>query len=245
MPRSSLLPSVDVAESVPPGGGKTLADNVYRQMTSDIVSGRLAPGTKLAFHLLRDRYSVSVSTAREALQRLAGEHLVESIGQRGFRVASLSLTELDDLNTLRMLLEPRALRDSITSGGEDWEERLLLASHRLGRLPRPHGLDDQATDLWEAGHKELHAALISACPSRWLLQFCSVLYDQSSRYRRFILTRYSHEEKHRHDVDAEHKAIITAALARDTERAVALLTEHYENTARRVRAKYSSNPDLQ
>jgi GntR family carbon starvation induced transcriptional regulator len=241
-PSSSLL-AVDAAPSLTPGGGKTLADNVYRQMAADIVSGRLAPGTKLAFHLLRDRYAVSVSTAREALQRLAGEHLVESIGQRGFRVAPLSLTELDDLNSLRMVLEPRALRESIAAGGGEWEERLMLASHRLGRLQRPDDLDEKATDLWEAGHKELHAALISACPSRWLLQFCSVLYDQSSRYRRFIFTRYSHEKRHRDDVDAEHKAIVAAALARDADKAVTLLTDHYENTARRVRAKYSAEPN--
>ena len=181
---------------------------------------------------------MSVSTAREALQRLAGEQMVESQGHRGFRVADLSLAELQDLNALRMQLEPRALRESIANGDAAWEERVLVASHRLSRAPRPENLRDEDADAWEQCHRELHEALTSASPSPWLLQFCRILSDQSSRYRRFIFTRYSHDPQHRQDVDQEHRAMVAAALDRDADRAVALMVNHYENTARRILAKF-------
>jgi GntR family transcriptional regulator, carbon starvation induced regulator len=217
----------------------TRADQVYRRLAADILSGRLAPGTKLAFHLLTEQYGVSVSTAREALQRLAGEQLVVAEGHRGFRVTPLSAEELADINGLRLLLEPRALRDSIERGDAAWEERVLLASHRLARIQRPEDLRSVEADRWEQHHRDFHDALLSACGSPWTLQFCRTLYDRFTRYRRLLVSQYVTSPKLRAGVDAEHKALLEAALRRDADKAVAVLVQHYGNTARRVLGHYA------
>ena len=73
---------------------KTLAAQVYEKLREDIVAGHLEPGSKLKLEQLLSKYSVGMSPLREALSRLVGDMLVTSQGQRGFRVAPLSLTQI-------------------------------------------------------------------------------------------------------------------------------------------------------
>src|SRR3546814_19481318 len=70
------------------------------------------------------------------------------------------------------------------SGDSTWEERVLLAHHRMNRVPR-HGQreDNEVNRDWEAAHKAFHMALISGCGSRILLANCEKLYDRNIRYR--------------------------------------------------------------
>src|SRR5262249_34381284 len=81
---------------------------------------------------------------------------------------------------------------------------------------------------WERANRQFHMALISGCPSRWLLRFTELLYDQSQRYRHRTVLRRSIP---RRGLSAEHTAIVEATLARDAERACGLLYTHIENTA--------------
>jgi GntR family transcriptional regulator, carbon starvation induced regulator len=82
---------------------------------------------------------------------------------------------------------------------------------------------------WERANRQFHMALISGCPSRWLLRFTELLYDQSQRYRhRTVLRR----PIPRRGLSAEHSEIVEATLARNAERACGALAQHIENTAR-------------
>jgi DNA-binding GntR family transcriptional regulator len=87
-------------------------------------------------------------------------------------------------------------------------------------------------DAWEDAHGRLHAALLAACGSPWLLRFHALLFDQSERYRR-LASAYGQPAR---DIDGEHRALVHAALARDAERACALLTEHIARTTDTVLA---------
>ncbi|WP_323688850.1 GntR family transcriptional regulator [Rhizobium sp. AN83] len=63
---------------------ETRAVVVLQRMRKDIIDCVLMPGSKLRFEAMKESYSVSFSTIREALSRLAAEGLVVSVGQRGF-----------------------------------------------------------------------------------------------------------------------------------------------------------------
>src|SRR5262249_29565319 len=73
----------------------------------------------------------------------------------------------------------------------------------------------------EQYNREFHMALISACGSRWLLNFHTIMYDQSLRYRMLALKvrDFPREQSRR-----EHRDILDAAIARDADRLVAVLT---------------------
>ena len=190
------------------------------------------PGEKLRVEHLRARYEVSSSTMREAMGRLVADTLVSVEGQRGFRVAPISLNDFEDITNARILLETEALRLSMEHGGEDWESEVVAAHHLLSRTEEKLGNHPQlVVNEYEDRNRAFHTALISACPSTWIRHFLMILWKQSERYRRLAL------EKHPipRDVAKEHARIVEAALARDTEKAMRLTAEHIRLTLEAIR----------
>ena len=119
------------------------------------------------------------------------------------------------------------MEQSIAEGDEEWEVKVMAAFHRLSKLPEHEPGDGRVmNEQWARRHEEFHLALVSACRSPRLLQFRKMLFDQSERYRRLSKV-FSSEPR---DVLAEHKAIMEAALARDTSLAKALLADHLGRT---------------
>ena len=136
--------------------------------------------------------------------------------------------ELAELTRTRCWLEEIALRESIANGDTAWEERIVLAFHWLTRAARSDGHDATYTSpVWADHHREFHLALISACNSRILMDFCSELSNRSFRYRSLAEVV---EYRDRHELD-EHDELQKAALARDADLAVELLKKHYTVTS--------------
>ena len=76
------------------GGSRTMASVLADTILRDIVSGALAPGSKLKIRELADRYQAGVIPLREAVSRLAMSGFVEAEDQRGFRVTPVSRADL-------------------------------------------------------------------------------------------------------------------------------------------------------
>ncbi|SDH29401.1 DNA-binding transcriptional regulator, GntR family [Pseudomonas benzenivorans] len=211
--------------------GGSLIDVALQQMKKSIICCELAPGEKLKVAELSKSYGLSSSPIREALNRLAQEGIVEASENKGFRVTKLSVDDFREITRLRCLLESEALADAIEHGDDAWEADVLGAFHRLGLIEKKLGkaavvLDDD----WAQRHKAFHFALFSACPSPLLLRMVDSLFDRAERYRRFsALHRTSERRK-----GDEHKQLMEAALARDSEKAVDLLKRHINGTLARV-----------
>lgn len=217
----------------------TLTEGTYLQLRRDIIEGRLPPGEKLRVEHLKERYNAGAGTLREALSLLLSDALVISEGQRGFHVAPMSLSDLEDITRTRVLVEGEALRQSIKAGDDEWEARLVAAFHRLTKAEEKLG-DREKGDLreWEMRNRDFHEALIAGCDSRWLRYLIGLLYRQSERYRHLVI---SHRALPR-DVHAEHTEIFEAALARDPERASAAIERHIFLTYESIRL-LMSKPD--
>jgi DNA-binding GntR family transcriptional regulator len=204
-----------------PSKPKTLVESAYRTLRRDIIEGRLAPGSKLRVEHLKDDYGVGASTLREALSLLISDALVISQGQRGFRVAPVSMGDFTDITQTRIMLECEALRQSIALGSDAWEANLLGAFHHLSKAEERLS-DGNIREEWEERNRIFHEVLIAACPSRWTKHFLTILYHQAERYRRLSL----HHRPIPRDIHAEHEALLQAALARDADKASAVLAEH-------------------
>ncbi|MBV6306823.1 FCD domain-containing protein [Candidimonas humi] len=211
---------------------RTLAGQAAERLRQDIIRNRLHPGERLTIEKLMRSYGVGTSPLREALFQVAGDGLVRVEDHKGFIVAPLNFDEMRDVSSLRAYLEMNAIRRSIENGGDDWETSVLTAEHRLTKAEtRLEGaVGDElilAEDEWEHRHRDFHYALCSACGSPWLLHFFDALYDQLERYRRHF---WRYEERAR-GAHAQHEQIKEAALARDADRAVELLAEHFREQA--------------
>ncbi len=199
----------------------TVGTSTYLKIKRDILFGALEPGAKLKLDDLKARYSTSLSTLREALNRLASEGFVDAPEQRGFFVKPVSAKDLGEIAHLRVLLECHALRLSIANGDTEWEGTLVAAHHKLHVMEqRMLSGDESETEAWKRYDWEFHQALISACKSSNLLSLHATLYDKYLRYQMLVLTHRGQEAA------AEHREMFEAALARDPDRAVAALKTH-------------------
>jgi GntR family transcriptional regulator, carbon starvation induced regulator len=209
------------------GAPETRADWVDRRLKEAILRGELAPGERLVAATLAERWNVSATPLREAIQRLAAEGLVETAPQRGARVAPVSVRDAEEIYELRLLLEPRALRESL--------ER-MDHTHRaeIGEAYAAYERAVQAADVAAAldAHRDLHATLLKRCPSRWLLRITRLLAEQSQLLQ---LASIGAPGGH-HDVVGEHRGIVDDARADRVDDAVAALTEHLQRTLDGVRA---------
>ncbi|MDJ0631164.1 MAG: GntR family transcriptional regulator [Rhodobacter sp.] len=193
----------------------------YLTLRKDIITGRIPPGERLKIDALKVALDTGASPVREALSLLTSDQLVDRLDQRGFRVAKTSRAQFQEILDLRCNLEELALRDSLANTDEAWEDALVLAHHHLNKADRSD------VDTFESHHKRFHMALLAACRSPILLRFCGQLYDLNVRYRYLAGRSKSYA---RRDVEAEHRAILDAAVDRDVETACARLMDHYRKT---------------
>lgn len=213
------------------------AITVYEQLREDILAARLEPGSKLRIEWVCSQYAAGNTPVREALSRLAAEGLLQHQDQRGFRVLPMSADDLEALTRTRCAVEGAALRLSLARRDTAWEEALVLAHHRLSRMPRSLDADQYRTHPdWEQRHRAFHRALVAACGSHWLLRYCDELAEHAWRYRQWAMA----DSFSRRDVAAEHAALADAALAGDAACACELLERHFQTTAAAAAARWQA-----
>jgi DNA-binding GntR family transcriptional regulator len=133
-----------------------------------------------------------------------------------------------------------ALRQSIERGDVGWESDLVAAHHRLAVTPT--FLEDGTGNTeWMTAHGAFHAALAGASGSPVLERVRRQLYDASELYR-YWSASLPHRVGRTHVAD-EHKAILDAALARDPDLAVDLMTRHLQATADELEAAAANIDD--
>jgi DNA-binding GntR family transcriptional regulator len=192
----------------------TAVDVAYHGIRTSILSGEFEPGMQLKLQNLGDRYSISLIPVREALRLLQAEGLVESVRNKGARVAPISLAETIDVYRLRLVLETAALRlafpqvdDQLIEGLEECQRdmRKIFAKDRIQYL---------------ALHQKLHFAIYSRCDSKWTLKLLGLVWSHSDRWRRMALPN---------DVNAQtedHGPILSALKTRDLRGACKALERH-------------------
>jgi DNA-binding GntR family transcriptional regulator len=208
---------------------RSLSRAVYAGIRADILAGRYAPGAKLSPRTIATEYNVSLSVVREALTRLTEQDLVVAAPQLGFSVVELDIEDVRDVSRLRILIEGAGLRGAVEHADVEYEARVVASHHRLSRTPYlPAQPGEATTEDWARAHAEYHSALLSACPSPRLRDLAASLRETAELYRRWSGLTEAQETR---DVPAEHRGLMEAALDRDADRAVVLLTDHINKTA--------------
>lgn len=200
----------------------------YEALRSDILAGRLRPGDRLGFTLLRERFGGSMSTIREALTRLVEQGLVESERQVGFRVVTISVEDLIDLTEARQEMEGLALELALRDGSMEWETSVVATHHALERT-RAYAQDDHArfSEGWAQAHADFHNALLSGCGNRRILEAALSMRDAAELYRRWSVPL---GKDHGRDIAAEHEGLMRAAVSRNATAARSALTTHIQRT---------------
>jgi len=220
-------PEALAGEAAADGGAATLAQVAAEQVRAAILSGAIAPGSKLHILHLSEQFGLSATPMREGLTRLASTGLVQAVGQRGFRVQPITLADLQDIQRMRHLVETEALRLAIEQGDNAWEQGIVSALHALKSLGfGSHEVLPEGEPVFDRAHRDFHTALLAGCGSARLLQAHAELHDQVYRYR--IVLRLVPRRKA--VTDRDHAALARYALARDAAAACAALHAHIDMT---------------
>jgi GntR family transcriptional regulator, carbon starvation induced regulator len=221
-----MTPALSVSP-IDKASGDTLSERAAARIETDIVSGALAPGARLAIADLAAHYGIGATPLREGLSRLLARGLIVAIGQRGFRVAEISRDDLADITRLRVLIECEALRESIARGDGAWEGAVVAALHRLRRYAEQNGEGlREGSPEFDALHKGFHRSLIAHCGSPRMLDAHSYLYDQAYRYRRIMMKTFEESEEFVRD----HRELAELVVNRRSVEAEAKLTAHLTTT---------------
>ena len=119
----------------------SLVELAVRRLRAEIVRGAFAPGERLVEEQLTRLFGISRAPLREALRLLGQQGLVEHLPRRGVRVVKLSARDIDELFSLRDVLERFALECALGQGGVPHPDGLAVARTAVERMEHAAGGD--------------------------------------------------------------------------------------------------------
>jgi DNA-binding GntR family transcriptional regulator len=205
---------------------RTVAGLVAERLRAEIVAGKLVAGSKLRQVEIARRFGVSTTPVREALGALQREGLVRLHPQRGAVVFLPTVEDLREHYEIRGALEAVAAARTAERFEESWAPPLEALLDEMSTGPPAA----RYISLNQRFHNELYAH----CERPRLVEMIAGLRDASSAYLHiyraaedFPVTR----------LDAEHRRILAACMARDAQAAAEATREHLENTVEHVASR--------
>lgn len=198
--------------------------DAYVMILEAIDGGLYRPGSRLVESELADRFGVSRTPIREALQRLETQSLLTRDG-RSLIVASLDHAQMAELYAVRQELEGLAARLAAQHAAS--EEVVVL--HDMVEQDRKLLGDPEAM---ARANRRFHHQIHLASHNRYLVQQLDLVYRSMALMARTSLAAAGRGE----DAMEEHAAIVDAIAARDGDRAADALKAHL-STAFQVRLR--------
>jgi DNA-binding GntR family transcriptional regulator len=213
-------------------GVTTKADDIARALEDEIVSGAVPPGQVLRQEHVCERFGVSRTPVREALQRLEALGLVSAEPNRGVRVRSISPSELREAFLIRAELESLATAEAATRITSSDLERLDAVEEQFAVLTlrmRAPLADGEVPDAslaieWTAANHAFHDIIYDVAALSRVEQLAK------SARRTFIGGRVLSARGELDELFArnemQHRAILGALAARSADGARSLAREH-------------------
>jgi DNA-binding GntR family transcriptional regulator len=193
------------------------SNDLRRQLEHEIVLGEIVPGTRLDEVALTERFGVSRTPVREALQQLNMMQLVEIRPRRGAFVKKMSLKELVDMFEVMAELEGtcgKLAADRMTDEERDRLKTLHLAAEPL--------VADRNYDSYYKANVAFHEAIYKGSHNEFLSEQTKNLRNRLTPYRRLQLR----QSNRLNNSFQEHAEITDAIINGNKDQAEQLLGKH-------------------
>ncbi|MGA0121587.1 MAG: GntR family transcriptional regulator [Gaiellales bacterium] len=194
-----------------------------------IRQGLLAPGQPLIQAAIAEAMGVSRIPVREALYTLAAEGVVTFGDDGGARVTELTPAEVDELWTLRALVEAE-MAPGVVRNATDRDVASLRAL--VGAM------DDLDPTTWSERNYALHLELYRLSGLRHFADAAARILNLIEPYSRVAVSVLREQT----EAQAEHHRMVDAIAARD-EDALSDLLRHHSHRARQALLEYASERD--
>jgi DNA-binding GntR family transcriptional regulator len=206
---------------------RTLVDTVVEKLRESILSGRFAPGERLVEAELARELAISRGPIREALALLEKDGIVVNVPRRGKFLPAFDARTIDELYSLRRVLEPYAAQLLIASLTDDKRDALLESLARIteaadaGDVP---ALAERDIDFHNRIYELADHELLRKVWAEAIFGKLRMLLNVTIRTHPLLTTA------------ANHRVIVDAIVDRDVRRARKVVTEHIDDARRRARA---------
>lgn len=205
-------------KSTPPIRHRTTQAAVADMLRSEILQGKIPPGTRLLQNEIAENFDTSTTPVREALRQLAAEGLLNGDAHRGVTVHETTLSELRHIYELRLALEPLAMKataQAITDSDLDAAEDLVS---------QMDAEDDPAR--WIELNGSFHRLLADSGDRPLLASIVHNLRNLSSLYIAESLRQADRRER----ANREHRELVESLRSHDVDQAVESEQSHLEHT---------------
>ena len=200
---------------------QSLTSAVADRLRDEIIRGDIQEGAQLRQDLIASQYHVSRIPVREALRQLHAEGLITIVPNRGAIVPELSPNDVEELFTIRALLEPEVLKRSIPLlTQDDFAAAQSILEKYVTDLQREEHISEWGTLNWK-----FHQTLYSRAD---LPHFMSIIRNVNHRGERYTrLQLYLTHGMNR--ANQEHKEILSLCRKREAGAACRLLRQHIQH----------------
>ncbi len=195
------------------------ADQITAVLREEIIRGELRPEAVLYQEELAARFEASRMPVRDSLKILEREGLVLLRANKSATVAPLDPDSFFEINEMRAVAEPLALRLAIPELSNRQIEKAIV----IQDLAEQAGLRD-----FGRLNKEFHMTLMTPCNRPRLLAHIASLSDLSQRYFQVAAVELDYAE----NSHKEHRALVELCMARETDKACAHLAKHIHAASR-------------
>jgi len=195
-------------------------DSVYQAMRQAIVTCAIKPGERLNVEELAEKFGVSLTPVRGAIQQLATEGLIEIRPRSGTFVANLNAQEVDETFKIRCALECLAGEQAIDRITPEQLRRLK----DLIRALKKKIVTDEDRKAHEKDNSELHQIIVEASGNRKLKEMYNALNAHIKIVR--IHAAEANWPLRLQEEQAEHEAIVHAIESRDPAALTAAMRKH-------------------
>ncbi len=201
-----------------------LSNNLFSELQSDILTGKMKSGEKLTEQHICNKYGVSRTPVREALRQLETEGLIENIPNRGAFVVGLADQDIIDLFELRTVYEIQAVRWGI--------ER--ITEHELEQLEETfefmefYTMKDDFEKMLNI-NTSFHELIYASSHNRMLER----VLESYQLYLKHIRKPPEDTTYYLQHVLEEHRAIFEAFKARDVEAGIKAMNSHMHTSRER------------
>jgi len=204
---------------------QTLRERIYLNIREAITKRMLLPGERIIEKNIAEELNVSITPVREALLQLNVEGFVEIKTHRNVVVKQISLTEIAELYEIQGVLEGYAARRaSLNLNDKDLSKIAKLTE----KMEKYLGLNN--VEKFYESNKEIHEIFLKKSKNQSIYDLVSKLNLRKTlfRYRVTFLTRKDVMKKALDD----HKKILDAFLAHDSDTIERLVREHWMSDSR-------------
>lgn len=199
----------------------TLADQIYSILREDIINQTIKCGEKLTLKILQERFDLSSTPIREALNRLSQEGLIEHVTNIGAKVIDFKEKDVSEIYDFCSYLDLAALNLALES--DKIEEIILELNNCIELQEKSLELGDM--DSFKLHSDNFHDIFFRFADNSRLYNASKTIRSQfsilTSIYQNFTISKSV--------VFIEHKDMATAIALKDFNKAANLMKSHFEH----------------